>query len=212
MTLFPTSKAFKDSSITTRVNAATLIGLSALHIPDLLYMTIATDKCITNFDNPLISAYNRANTLLHYLGPFVIQTLSITLLIVLVARSRTKTAGNNATFGQVFKKMFKKQKELYVTPTIIILSALPQAILSFSLSCSELFAWQRHMLLFTYLLSYAPQILGFILFVLPSKGYTKELQETALGKTCLFRWIHKTKNSQQTLSNLPTVNNVKFTQ
>ena len=58
--------------------------------------------------------------------------MCITLLIVLVARSRMKTAGHQMTFGEVLKKQFETQKELYVTPTIIIVSALPQSILTLS--------------------------------------------------------------------------------
>jgi hypothetical protein len=185
--LFPTLTTFKNPHIAFRVTAATFVGLNVMHIPDALYTTVAINKCITKFDYPLIFVYNRFNTLLHYLGPFAIQTLSITLLIVLVSRNRAKTTGSHVTFGDVFKKMFNTQKELYVTPTIIILSVLPQAILSFSLACSELSTWQRHVLLVTSLLSYSPQILGFILFVLPCKAFKKELQKTALGKMCLFK-------------------------
>lgn len=198
MALFPTLATLKNSHIAFRVSAATFVGLTAMHIPDALYTTVAINKCITKFDHPLIFVYNRVNTLLHYLGPFAIQTLSITLLLVLVSRSRAKSTGGNVTFGYVLKQMFHAQKELYVTPTIIILSALPQAILSFSLACSELSTWQRHVLLFSYLFSYAPQILGFILFVSPSKAFSKELQETALGKMCLFKSIVKPEIYQRT--------------
>ena len=60
------------------------------------------------------------------------------------------------TFGQVLKKQFDTQKELYVTPTIIALSALPQTILTFSLACTILADWQRHTLLVAYLFSYTP--------------------------------------------------------
>jgi hypothetical protein len=46
---------------------------------------------------------------------------------------------------------------------IIVFSALPQAILIFSLSCTQLSYLQRHTLLGSYLISYAAQVLGFIL-------------------------------------------------
>jgi hypothetical protein len=197
VTIFPTSTLFKRSNIAIGISLATLITLAAMHIPDIIYTTIAVDKCIVNFDNPLVSLFNRINTLLHYLGTFTIQTLAITLLIVLITRSRTNATGNNTNFRQMFKSMFKTKKELYITPIIIVLSAMPHTILSFSLSCSELTTWQRHILLPAYLLSYAPQILGFILFVLPSKGYRQELQKTRIGKTPVLKWILETNNKQQ---------------
>jgi hypothetical protein len=200
MILFPSSTTFKNPRIAIGVVAATLLGLGAMHIPDVLYTNITMDKCFTEFDSPLISRYNRINTLLHYLAPFAIQTLSITLLIILAARSRVRATSGNVTFGQVLKKMFNAQKELYVTPAIIIMSALPQTILSFSLACSKLSIWQRHTLLFAYLVSYAPQIFGFILYVLPSKLYRQELKETDIGKTRFFKWLLKDNNKRKTQS------------
>jgi ABC-type tungstate transport system substrate-binding protein len=92
------------------------------------------------------------------------------------------------TFVEVLKKQFETQKELYITPTIIVLSALPQTILTFSFACTQLNDWERHSLLASYLLSYAPQVLGFILYVLPSTSYKKELSETFIGKNSL-KWI-----------------------
>jgi hypothetical protein len=118
--------------------------------------------------------------------------ISITVLIVLAARSRVKVAGKKMTFGQVLKKQFQTQKELYTTPTIIVLSALPQAILTFSFACTQMADWQRHTLLGSYLLSYAPQVLGFLLYVIPSTGYKKEFSETSLSQT-LFKWMSDKK-------------------
>ena len=84
-------------------------------------------------------------------------------MIVLAARSRLKTVGQKMSFSQVLKKQFQTQKELYLITMIIILSALPQTILTFSFACTQLNDWQRHTLVASYLFSYSPQILGFIL-------------------------------------------------
>jgi ABC-type tungstate transport system substrate-binding protein len=79
----------------------------------------------------------------------------------------------------------------FITPITIILSALPQAILSFSLACTQLSNWKQHTLLVGLLLSYVPQILGFILYVLPSSAYKKEFGETTIAKKN-FKWMFKT--------------------
>jgi hypothetical protein len=105
-----------------------------------------------------------------------------------------KTIGQKMTFGEVLKKQFESQKELYVTPTIIILSALPETILTFSFACTELNDFQRHTLLCSYFLSYFPQVLGFILYVLPSTSYKKEFDETFIGKKSLKWMLNKKKN------------------
>jgi hypothetical protein len=147
-------------------------------------------RCVTNFNHNAVEIYNRVNTLIHYLLPFCIQIISITLLIVLAARSRAKTTGNQRTFRQVLKNQISTQKELYVTPITIILSVLPQAILSFSLACSQLSYGEQHTLLVGLLLTYIPQILGFILYVLPSSAYKKEFGETPIAKKA-FKWMFK---------------------
>jgi hypothetical protein len=43
-------------------------------------------------------------------------------------------------------------------------------------------SWQRYTVLTTYFLSYLPQMLGFILYVLPSTNYSEEFRQTLAGK------------------------------
>jgi hypothetical protein len=177
-----------------------------MHLHEIIHYTIiqhfSTDSliCVTNFNTDFVSIYNRISTLIHYLFPFSIQVISITFQIILAARSRAKTVGEKMTFYEVLKNQFQIQKELYIIPMIIILSALPQTILTFSLACMELSDWQRHALLVAYLLSYAPQILGFILYVLPSTTYKKGLSETFLGKK-FPKWILSRNNNKNKIIN-----------
>jgi hypothetical protein len=202
--LFPTSSSLKNPRLANGIAVSTLIILFVMHLHEILYYTTIQHRstgsliCITNFDTNLISTYNRVSAVMHYLFPFIIQFICITLLIVLVARSRVKTVGRSMSFGDVLTKQFVTQKELYVTPTIIILSALPQAILTFSFACTQLSDWQRHALLVSYLISYAPQVLGFILYVVPSTSYKKEFYETLIGKHSL-KWMLSKKKSEITI-------------
>jgi hypothetical protein len=187
------------------MTVVTLLCLFGMHIHELIYYTTiphlstGSSICVTNFDARSLATYNRVSTLIHYLLPFFIQVISITLLIVLAARSRNKTNSGKMNFRQVLIKQFRTQKELYITPMIIVLSALPQNILTFSLACKELTVWHRHTLLIAYLLSYAPQVLGFILYVLPSTKYKKEFGNTSVGKM-LFKYISKQEKSGVTES------------
>jgi len=124
--------------------------------------------------------------------------IGITLVIILAARSRNKTGNGKTSFRQVLVKQFHMQKELYLTPMIIILSGLPQTILTFSFACTQLTILHRSILLITYLLSYTPQVLGFILYVLPSTTYKKEFSETLIAKTFLS-WMFNKKKSTLTV-------------
>ena len=198
--LYPTSIALKNPRLAIGISISTSLCLFAMHIHEIIsYTTIYHPSthsliCVTNFHTDFISMYNRVSTLIHYLLPFFIQIIAITLLIVLVARSRNKATRGQMTFRQVLIKQFQTQKELYLTPIIIILSALPQTILTFSLACTQLKIWHRHLLLITYLLSYTPQILGFVLYVLPSTSYRKEFAETSFGKI-FTSWTSTAKKS-----------------
>ena len=202
MILFPMSTATENSNIAIYSSIVTILTLLGMHIHEILFYIIihqpesSTLLCVTNFEQNTVANYHRVNTLLHHLVPFFVQTIAITVLIVQVARSRAKTGSKQTAFGEILKKQFNIHKELYTAPTIIVLSALPQNILSFSLACMQLSLWQRHLLLATYVLSYIPQGLGFVLYVLPSSCYKKEFNKTFLGKKW-SKWISKSKKRQQ---------------
>jgi len=201
---FPTSVTLKKPCLAIGVSVFTSFCIFGMHIHEFIYYTtirhLSTNSliCVTNFDNHLISTYNRVSTLIHYLLPFFIQVIAVTLLIVLAARSRTKTTVEKLAFRQALIKQFRTQKELYIIPITIILSALPQTILTFSLACTQLNIWWRHTLLITYLFSYTPQVLGFLVYVLPSTIYKKEFSETSFVKRSLS-WIFNKKKSAMTV-------------
>lgn len=186
--IFPTSQKVKDIRPVLPICGATFIVVFGLQIHELIYYTtiqsFTTDSshCVAKFENSDLVLYNRISSLIHYLAPFSIQVIGITLLIVLATRLRAKSAGKQTTFRKILKKQFHTHKELYLTPTIIVMSSLPQLILAFTLGCAEWSNWQRHALLVAYLLSYTPQVLGFIFYVLPSTSYKTEFKKTSCGK------------------------------
>jgi hypothetical protein len=193
LVLFPTSTIFKKAELAFILSIFVILVVNGMHVHEVMsYVTIVDSSykfanitlCVTSYIQQLVSIYNRVNVLIHYFAPFTIQIISITILIIQIARSRARTKNSTQqTVIDIFKKQFKKHKEHYLTPMIIILSSLPQIILSFSYACTEpKEPWQRYILLTTYFLSYLPQMLGFILYVLPSTTYTKEFHQTIIGK------------------------------
>ena len=194
LVLYPTATVFKKPKIAICSSIITILIVFGMHIHEIFYYTIVKDSnnatlCVINFVETYISRYDRATVLFHSLGPFIIQSCSVTTLIVLLARSRARIVQgqNTNTFNEFLKKQLKKQKELYINPAINILSTLPQIILSFSLACTELSsAWKRYLILTTYFLSYFPQMLSLILHVLPSTLYNKEFGETFIYKALIL--------------------------
>lgn len=184
----PVSPIVRSSRIAVVISFLTVFLVLGMHVHELLcYIKIERSSgavlCVTDFQSQFIATYNRTSTVFHYLVPFIIQTVTVTILIVFAARSRARVGDRNKSFFKVMKKQFDTQKELYITPTIILISALPIIILAFSLACVKLTDWQTHMLLVAYLLSYAPQVLGFVLYVLASTSYKREFCETSFGKS-----------------------------
>jgi hypothetical protein len=181
----------KTPRIAISFSIITLVSLFGMHIHELIIfkkikqIDSSITHCVIDSSQQILATYNRISTILHHIIPFLVQVISVTLLIIFVARIRAKTNKDKQTFLQVLNKQFRTQKELYVTPIIIIFSALPEIILSAILACTQLSNSQRRILLIGYLFSYTPQFLGFILHVLPSTEYRKEFAETALGKKVL---------------------------
>jgi hypothetical protein len=222
--LFPTSITFKKTRIALALTLIVILFVSGMHIHEAMYyMTIADPSytsinstlCVISYVQHWISIYSRVNVLIHYFLPFTIQVVSITILIIQIARSRARVNRNRQkTFIGLLKKQFKEHKEHYVAPIIIVFSSLPQIILSFSYACTEpKQSWQRYMLLATYFLSYLPQILGFILYVLPSTIYTEEFHQTIIGKRLVrqqrkpttAKQLNIERNTKVTKSTLPHV-------
>jgi hypothetical protein len=198
LVLRPTNNMFKRSNITICLTIVTITIVFSMHIHEIFYYTIVKDSnnqtlCVINFEQAHILLYDRVTVLFHSLGPFIIQVVSVTRLIVLITQSRAKTRreGKNVSFNNLLMQQFKKQKELYINPAIIILSALPQIVLSFSIACTELSsAWQRYLLLITYFLSYLPQMISLVLHILPSTLYKREFHETSLYKNIFRRLLN----------------------
>jgi len=193
MVLFPTSVTLKNSRLALGLSIFMILAVSGMHIHEVLHYTTIVDLsytslnvtlCVTSYAQSFISSYNRVNVLFHYFIPFLIQVISITIIVIQTACRRARiSSSRQQTFADLFKKQFKAHREHYVTPIIIVLSSLPQAILSFLYACTELEQmWQRYTLLTTYFLSYLPQMLGFILYVLPSATYSEEFSKTVVGK------------------------------
>ena len=220
--LFPTSALLKNSRLALGASAFAVVIVSGMHIHEVLYYTIIDDLsytsanitlCVANYVQPLVSTFNRVNVLLHYFIPFLIQMMSITIMIVKTAFSRARTnSSRHETVGDLFRKQLRTQKELYITPMIIVLSSLPQTILSFSYACTELKqSWQRYTLLTAYFLSYLPQMLGFLLYVLPSTSFSDEYRHTILGKRLVRQQKRtaqaKTKMAKKNIENVVSSKN-----
>ncbi|CAF1486919.1 unnamed protein product [Adineta ricciae] len=186
MVVFPTKILFRRPFLAKLISSLTLLIICLMHSHEILFYTIieqsSSTVCVTHFEDMNIAYYNRVTTLIHYLVPFAVQIICITFMIVYITRIRTKAKDTSNFSRSALIEQFISLKELYVTPLAIVISALPQITVSFTLACQELVSWQKHLLLSTYLLSYIPQVLAFFLFILSSSLYRKEFFQTYIGQ------------------------------
>jgi hypothetical protein len=195
--LFPFSDRLRKPRSATLIMFISVIVLVAMHIQELLFFNITQETneqvlCVANYSS-FVWSYNYGNVLAQHLAPFCIQIISITILIIFAARSRSRSTNSRERFFLILQRQFSLQKELYITSLIIVFSALPQIIISSAFSCTILSEWQRYLLCTAYFFSYLPQVLGFVLFVLPSTAYSNEFRQTQFGKIRLFRLQTKKK-------------------
>lgn len=129
-----------------------------------------------------MAIYNQTNIVIHHSVPFLINIVC-TLIIITQIASRRSRIDRKKAYLQIFREQTAKQKELFIPSLIIIVSALPQFIISFSFACTEMNSdWQRYALTTAYFVSYIPQILTFFLYIQPSTFYKSEFQLTRISK------------------------------
>ncbi len=131
----------------------------------------------------VLKVYNQTNTFIHYLVPFLLNFMCTIYLTILIVRSRANV-DKTKTRSQLFYTHLKTKKEIFIPSLMIISSALPQLIISFSLACTDLdIKWERYLLILGYFFSYTPQILTFHLYVQPSTFFMTEFYSTNVGLT-----------------------------
>jgi hypothetical protein len=98
--------------------------------------------------------------------------------IVIAARQRAVSQTNRSFWNHLGLKI-RKNKHILMSPAIIICLTLPYLIISIILDCQK----SSHLLWFYligYFLSFCPAAFIFIIFILPSRLYRKELIDLVL--------------------------------
>jgi hypothetical protein len=124
----------------------------------------------------IVHWYNAAMVIVHFFVPFTINLISATLIIFAVARQRS-TIRKQQSFHQHLREQLNEHKHLIISPCILIILALPRLVISFTTGCmkSPRNPW---IFLVGYFVSFVPQTLTFIVFVLPSSTYKRAFQES----------------------------------
>ena len=131
--------------------------------------------CVNKYSSK-VHNYNYVINLIHFVCPFLFNVLSVIILIRKKSQQQFKVH-KHLHFQVVLLQQFQEHKHILIAPIVSILLALPRLVITFVTKCikSPNDIWLP---LLGYFISFIPPMLTFIIFVIPSKFYRKELTKT----------------------------------
>ncbi|CAF3950225.1 unnamed protein product, partial [Rotaria sp. Silwood1] len=174
-----------DKAKTKRIAKWIIIFIFVLtittNLQDLINRHLMDDEeenrtwCIVKYSSS-VQTFNSAILLLHFLCPFILNIISAFIIVFKVAYQRSNVQ-KQISYQKHLRQQFYQLKHIFISPIILITLALPRLVISFLSGCMKS---PRNPWLFLcgYLISFAPHMSIFIVFVIPSKHYKKEFDAT----------------------------------
>ncbi|CAF1509476.1 unnamed protein product [Adineta steineri] len=165
-----------------------IIATTNLHDP--LNRRLITDEdeqrtwCIIRYSS-LAETYNSVSQIVHFSLPFALNIISSLIIIVNIARARSRTQ-KEQTLKKHIRKQLALNKHLFISPIILVLLAVPGLIISLISGCMKTDR-EPWLPLIGYFISFVPSLLVFVVFVLPSTTYKAEF------KNILMKMYHKVR-------------------
>jgi len=162
-----------------------LIVTATSYVPDPIYRhTIREENdfddikrtwCIVNYPAS-IRIYNYVIHIFHIIGPFLINLISVIILLKVKAQQQS-ILHPNKTYKQLLIEQFQELKHLIIGPIVLVILTLPRLTIIFLSKCMQSSddVW---FYLMGYFVSFIPSILTSIIFILPSKFYKMELKNS----------------------------------
>ena len=122
-----------------------------------------------------IRHYNTFITLFHFLVPFSIHVITALRIIKKLAHRRAIIQPEHP-YQAHFQQELHRHQHLLFAPCMLILLSLPRLAISFVKGCMRS-AREPWFYLIGYFVSFVPSTLIFVVFVLPSKHYRRELND-----------------------------------
>ncbi|CAF1466728.1 unnamed protein product [Rotaria sp. Silwood1] len=172
-----------------------LIFIISTNIYDPIYRRLIDEEneddkrlwCIALYPSNL-QVFNSIIHTFHFLTPFVINLVSVFILITKISRQQSNIH-TNRTYIEYLKKNMREHTHLFIAPVILVILGIPRLIISFVSKCmkSTNDAW---LFLIGYFMSFIPPLLTFVIFILPSKFYKQELHKSLISfRTIIQRYL-----------------------
>jgi hypothetical protein len=136
-----------------------------------------------------LTTYTTVISIVHFMGPFLINIVSAVGIITIAAKHRSK-AEKRRSYRDHLRNQIHQHKYLIISPIALIILATPRIILSFTLKCMKSAREPVTLFLIGYFVSFIPPLLTFVVFVLPSDVYLKAFKTAmrSIGKT-MGNWL-----------------------
>ena len=144
--------------------------------------------CIVSY-SPGFQQFDRAIEMVHVLVPFVINVVSSIIITIITVRLRM-TTDRHRTQQTILREQLQRHRHLIVAPVLLMILTLPRLVIAFVSGCltSPGGSW---LLLAGYFISFIPSMLCFVVFVLPSRLYKDQFQQTVrrYGETIMRQTV-----------------------
>lgn len=155
------------------------ITASIIHEP--LYRDLFDDKeeqrlwCVFHYSQSMHN-YNTFVLFFHFLGPFCANLFSA-LFIIFSGTRRRATAQTRRTYHQHLREQLVTNKNLILSPIILVILSVPRLVLSFLSGCVKA-SRDSWLYLLGYFISFIPSVTVFLVFVLPSPLYRTQFRKS----------------------------------
>jgi uncharacterized membrane protein len=174
-----------------------LIVLTCIHDP--IYRRLIDEEndddtsqkriwCIVSYPSSF-EVYNYIMHIFHFFGPFIINIISAVVLITKQSGQKSNMDAKRS-YREHLREQYRQHKHLLIAPIVLVILALPRLIITFVSKCMQS-ANDSWLFLIGYFVSFIPPMLTFVVFILPSKSYRKELHKSVgqLRRT-IQRFLH----------------------
>ena len=130
--------------------------------------------CVVTFSQPWLKVYRLSINLINLFIPCLINLITMILLLHKSTRMKEALARQHSKIH--YFTILKKQLPLYGSPVVLVILSLMRLVFSFTLICI-IHQWQKYVYLTAYLISFAPLMGTFPIFVLPATMYKIEFED-----------------------------------
>ena len=176
----------KQSSIRTAkyLCLVFLIVLAGITVPEPFSRQLIEDPrlgrytwCVTKFHSESWQKLSSILSIIHLIGPFLINFLSTGALIVILARRRSTVRKGKTieSFSTALRKQMVYYKHLIISPMVLLTLNFPRLVISLGSLCVDT-SWRNYVFLAGYLNSFVPFTATFLIFIVPGPVYRDEFK------------------------------------